>query len=75
MIAKWRDVVKACRARGLTVSPHNSESIVKGIAPNGQFQSVIIGHNCCSSPNADVWDDYISALKRTFGMTNADFGR
>jgi len=69
----WGKVWRACRAKGITVDNRGSEAKLLKTLPNGRKICHILSHKCCKSKNSVVWLDHIAAIKRKFGLTDADF--
>ena len=73
MTAKWGVVKKACEAHNLEVTRHGSEYKISGIAVDGQYRSLIIGHEWTRSTSTVVPCNYVAMLKRRFGLKDEDF--
>jgi len=73
---KWSDVKKFFLRRNYVIEGSGGDKIIK--APkqtptkNRTRNQVRIGHKCCSKPGDQVYDSYLSSLKRAFGVTHGD---
>jgi hypothetical protein len=72
---KWSDVDRYFTARGYEIQSRKSgdKFIVapKG-APGTTRNTCRIGHKCCSNPGDELYDCYLSAIKRFFNVTVDD---
>ena len=71
-VATWGDVQRGCKKKGVSVLEHGSEALLLMPLPDGRKVVHVLSHKCCKSKNAIVWADHLSAIKRKFGITNAD---
>jgi hypothetical protein len=72
---RWRDVQRYFLAHGYEIrSPKTGDKFI--VAPRGTpgvtRLTCRIGHKCCSKPGDEVWDCYLAAIKRFFGVTWQD---
>lgn len=72
---KWFQVKRYFLRRGYEIRPSGGDKII--VAPQNKKgqrsrNMVRIGHKCCSQPAAELYDCYLSLIKRTFGVTRAE---
>ena len=71
---KWRDVDRYFTARGYQIRPSGGDKFI--VAPKGaagvKRRACCIGHKCCSNSGDEVWDCYLSQIRKFFGVTIED---
>jgi len=76
---KWSDVKRFFLRKDYVIEGCGGDKIIK--APKGTpsgdrtRNQVRIGHKCCSKPGDQLYDSYLSSLKRAFGVTRDDILR
>lgn len=72
-VITWGTLRRACKARGVEVLHRGSEALLVMPLPDGRKVVHVLSHLCCKSPSSVVWADHLTAIKRKFGFTDADF--
>jgi len=71
----WAQVENYFSRRGYTIKFRGGERII--VAPKKSDarrtrNQIVIGHKCCDSPRALVYDCYLNNIKNAFGVTRND---
>lgn len=71
---KWGNIKRFCDQNGYVIKGSGGDKIIiapKGSIPTGpqSRHTVTIGHKCCANKGSEVYEAYVSALKRAFGIT------
>ncbi len=68
---KWGQLERFVLGHGYRIRPSGGDKII--LAPkDGKLRTrnqVRIGHKCCNKPGDELYDCYLSALHRAFGIT------
>lgn len=73
---KWSDVKRFFLSRGYVIEGSGGDKIIKAPKetpkkPRTRNQ-VRIGHKCCNKPGDQIYECYLSSLKRAFSVTRED---
>ncbi len=72
-VIRWGQVKKYFLSRGYEITKSGGDTLIsapKNINKSGRTRNIVrIGHKCSSKDGDDVWDSYLSLIKRAFNIT------
>jgi hypothetical protein len=74
-VVKWGQLARYLTQHGYVITGKGGEQKVSAPPNSATIRSrnqVVIGHKCCNHPGDVVYDCYLNALHRAFGITRKD---
>jgi hypothetical protein len=73
-VVSWGLLHRVCKRKGIEVRQRGSEVLLL-LLTDGRRICHVLSHKCCKNASAIVWPDHLAAVKRKFGISNADLSR